>query len=79
MNTLVARVSEGRQRIKIIPSLAAADVIVEVPKGGSKEHWLELRTDQGHGATCGLASIDERSKYIASIDTPRIFELLQLR
>ena len=36
-----------------------ADVIVEASKGGSEECWLELPTDQGYGATCVPASIDE--------------------
>ena len=40
--------------------------------------WLELPTDQFYGATCVPASIDERSKPIASIPAPGIRELLQL-
>ena len=54
MNTLVARVSEVRQKVKIIPSLAAVEAIAETSKDGANERWLELRTDQGHGATCVL-------------------------
>jgi hypothetical protein len=78
MNTSVARVSEVRQKVKIIPSLAAVEAIAETSKDGANERWLELLTDQGHGATCVLVSLDERGKSITIIDAPRICELLQL-
>ena len=45
---------------------------------GRAAAWLELLTEQFHGATYVPASIDEWSKPIARIPAPGIRELLQL-
>ena len=52
----------GRRRdqvSKLFPSSLLADVITETSENGSEECWLELPTDQGYGATCVPADIDE--------------------
>jgi hypothetical protein len=36
-----------------------AIVIVEVPKDGSEERWLELPADQGYETACVPARINE--------------------
>jgi hypothetical protein len=63
MNSSMFRVWKGRPKYQYYPHLHStpllADVIAEASKDGSKERWLELPTDQGYGATCVPASIDE--------------------
>ena len=46
-------------RWKLFPSSLPTDVIAGAAKDGSKKRWVMLPMEQGYGATCILASIDE--------------------
>ena len=52
--------------------------VAGVSKDDSDERWLQLRMDQGYGATRVLANIDERSRCVTRFATPGICELVQL-
>lgn len=70
-------------RVRVSRSLPAsllAGVIEEDSRDDTEKprSGLGLRTDHGDRTTCVLASINERSKGIAGIATPRISEFLQL-